>query len=49
MTRIKDKNPSRRCVTCGELIEATGYNELWHKYTDHQVREHGKPGHREDA
>lgn len=42
MTRTDD-TPTRRCVTCGESIEAEDFDELWVRYTDHQVREHGKP------
>lgn len=34
---------SERCVTCGERIRAADRDELFRKYTDHQVEAHDRP------
>lgn len=45
----EERNPTRRCVTCGKLMEAETYDDLWIVYTNHQVREHGKPVSKHDV
>lgn len=41
--RKRRVKPSSRCVHCGTQVTADDMAEVHRKYTEHVVKEHGKP------